>query len=546
MIYTPEDYASEQTIAEQETLRLRIAVLAHGIRSYRLLSLALLPILAYLNWHHVEKTGWFLGLLGLTLGVQILHLGLHLLSRHNTTPMWLSLVGDALLFSGLAYLSGGIFSSFTSMLALAVLCSISTIRRSAVYATGFIAIVFTGLLYLAITHTHTSLDALLLMIIAIVGVTVSSGETVRLIISSRDRTIEFLVAQMRATQELFRNHKVLEQQKERYQQLLESMQGIPWEYNLAEGRFSYLGPQVEDISGYSCDAWYEPGFLYDHVNAADKEIISSMFQSSGETGERREYEYRITTPQHEDRWLLNLTNSIDNTASVVRGITFDITDRKRTELELQDYRHNLEEMVQQRTEQLRQANEALQKMSLHDPLTGIANRRYFDNKLREEWNRALRKQASVSLLMIDVDRFKDYNDLYGHQAGDDCLRQVASILAGELRRASDFVARYGGEEFVVIIADSTAEGCAAVAEKLRATVENAGIVHAGAAEATVATVSIGFCTLKPGGELSMETLVQYADQALYEAKRQGRNRAVCHDVDACDFSSITTKQRTAS
>ena len=529
----PEDYAPEQTITEQETLRLRIAVLAHGIRSFRFLSLILLPLLAYLNWHDVEKAGLFFGLLGITLGVQILQLFLHLFSRHDATHMGITLASDALFFSALAYLSGGIFSSYVSMLILVILYSITTMRRPAVYATGAMVFCCIFVLYLlAISPVHTELDVFLLTTIAIIGVTITAGEIVRLIGSSKDRTIEFMVAQMRANQELLRHHKVLEQQKERYQQLLESMQGIPWEYNLTEQRFSYLGPQVETISGYPLVAWYERGFLYNHVNAEDKNVISSMFQSSGETGERRDYEYRITTPRHEDLWLLNLTNSIDNTTSVVRGIMFDITDRKRMDLELKKYQHSLEEMVQQRTEQLKQANEALEKLTLHDPLTGIANRRYFDSKYLEEWNRALRKHSYLSVMMIDVDRFKDYNDRYGHQAGDECLRRVATALSGELKRAGDFIARYGGEEFVVILSDSNPSECMHVADNLRAAVEKAGITHAGAAVGNAVTVSIGVCTKKLDSELPADKMLQFADQALYQAKHQGRNRINSYSANA--------------
>jgi diguanylate cyclase (GGDEF)-like protein/PAS domain S-box-containing protein len=533
----PEDYAPEQTITEQETLRLRIAVLAHGLRSFRFLSLVLLPVLAYVNWHDVEKTGWFLSLLGLTLGVQILQLFLHLFSRHNAKHMRITLVSDAIFFTALAYLSGGIFSSYVGMLILVILYSITTMHRLAVYGTGVMVFCCTYLLYLAaVSASHSEVDVFLLMTITIIGVTITAGEILRLINSSKDRTIEFMVAQMRANQELLRHHKIMEQQKERYQQLLESMQGIPWEYNLAERRFSYLGPQVETISGYPLAAWYETGFLYNHVHAEDKSIVSSMFQSSGETGERRDYEYRITTPQNDNIWLLNLTNSIDNTASVVRGIMFDITERKRIDLELKKYQHSLEEMVQQRTEQLKRANEALEKLTLHDPLTGIANRRYFDSKYLEEWNRSLRKHAYLSVMMIDVDRFKDYNDRYGHQAGDECLCRVAAALSGELKRAGDFIARYGGEEFVVVLSDSNPSEGMQVAEKLRAAVERAGITHAGTAAGSVVTVSIGTCTQKVDNELPAEKLLQFADQALYQAKHGGRNRINNYSASLCEYT----------
>jgi diguanylate cyclase (GGDEF)-like protein len=159
-----------------------------------------------------------------------------------------------------------------------------------------------------------------------------------------------------------------------------------------------------------------------------------------------------------------------------------------------------------------------------DGLTGIANRRQFDATLEAEWRRSARTQAPLSLLMIDVDCFKGYNDRCGHLAGDECLRRVAGALAGQPRRPADLVARYGGEEFVVVLPETPAEGALQVAESMRGAVQALGLAHPCSLAGPQVTVSIGAATRIPVTGQSPSSLVTYADKALYRAKRGGRNR----------------------
>ena len=173
---------------------------------------------------------------------------------------------------------------------------------------------------------------------------------------------------------------------------------------------------------------------------------------------------------------------------------------------------------------LAEANRALQQLSVVDSLTGIANRRRFDEVLENEWRRAIRSGVSVSLIFIDVDFFKAFNDSYGHQAGDECLRQVAQALNGIINRAGDMVARYGGEEFAVILQNTSAEGATTVAERLRAHIEDLQIPHAKSNVSDVVTISLGLATIAPEHALSQTVLIEEADQALYRAKEKGRNR----------------------
>lgn len=171
------------------------------------------------------------------------------------------------------------------------------------------------------------------------------------------------------------------------------------------------------------------------------------------------------------------------------------------------------------------ANHELKRLSASDGLTGIANRRFFDEYISREWRRARRSATSIAMLMCDVDHFKLYNDTYGHQAGDDCLRQVANAIATNLERASDIAARYGGEEFAVILPETAIGGTLFVAEKIRHAIHQLNIPHS-ASQLGRVTLSIGIAAATPDADNSFEDLIKAADQALYKAKHDGRDR-VC-------------------
>lgn len=168
------------------------------------------------------------------------------------------------------------------------------------------------------------------------------------------------------------------------------------------------------------------------------------------------------------------------------------------------------------------ANRELTRLSAVDGLTGVANRRQFDEALSREWRRCLRLRKPLALLMIDVDFFKQYNDTFGHQSGDECLKTVAAALQGQLRRPADIVARYGGEEFAAILPDTSQEGAMRVAESLRAAVQDLSLPHL-ISPAGVVTVSIGVAAQEPKAAEGKERLLSASDWALYEAKRLGRN-----------------------
>ncbi len=202
---------------------------------------------------------------------------------------------------------------------------------------------------------------------------------------------------------------------------------------------------------------------------------------------------------------------------------------------------------------MKRYQDLLTSQALLDGLTGIPNRRRFDTILKQEWQRARRTGSKLSLLMIDIDHFKLYNDHYGHLAGDDCLRAVAKAMSQTMQRGGDTVARYGGEEFACILADTSETGAAAVAGRILKAIVDLQLPHKTSPVAPVLTVSIGGCTAWPeqdngigdNGAIQeqLEHLVQCADKNLYRAKQAGRNQVICKQPDDGDIcKDQTTKQ----
>ena len=181
----------------------------------------------------------------------------------------------------------------------------------------------------------------------------------------------------------------------------------------------------------------------------------------------------------------------------------------------------------------KRAQTALEFLAARDGLTGVANRRSFDEKLSHEWLRGRRDEQPLALLMLDVDHFKRFNDSYGHQQGDDCLSRVAECAAAIVFRPGDMVARYGGEEFAIILPGTDFDGAINVADRVREAVSRLAIPHAGS-EMGIVTVSIGVSAIVPGGNLQSQALIKAADVALYRAKHDGRDRVVTERVIASD------------
>ncbi|NJL42978.1 MAG: diguanylate cyclase [Pseudanabaena sp. SU_2_4] len=195
-------------------------------------------------------------------------------------------------------------------------------------------------------------------------------------------------------------------------------------------------------------------------------------------------------------------SGIDEAVCIVR----DITERQRTEMALHT------------------ANQELERLAHLDGLTEIANRRQFDTYLRREWLRLMREQASLSLILCDVDFFKKYNDTYGHLAGDGCLQQVAKAIASVVKRPADLAARYGGEEFAVILPNTNLFGATHIAKQIRRAVKGLEICHDTSQVGQHVTLSLGVTSLIPTADAEPTVLVDAADCALYQAKQKGRDR----------------------
>jgi len=208
---------------------------------------------------------------------------------------------------------------------------------------------------------------------------------------------------------------------------------------------------------------------------------------------------------------------------LVKPVSFVVLNAKIRALQRIDAMHGKQLEM---SRDLAAANRELEKLSHQDGLTGIANRRYFDGYLSTEVRRAAREHQPLSLILSDVDQFKAFNDCYGHQAGDDCLRRVAAALSSAGRRPADVAARYGGEEFAMVLPGTDLDGAVDVAQSVSRVIGSLAIPHARSPVSKSVTLSQGIVSLTPEKESPPEDLIQRADQALYQAKQQGRNRFV--------------------
>ncbi len=190
--------------------------------------------------------------------------------------------------------------------------------------------------------------------------------------------------------------------------------------------------------------------------------------------------------------------------------------------------------------EMKRQRDMLEQLSLLDGLTDLPNRRAFDGYFDREWRRGLRNGSELSLIMLDIDCFKAYNDSYGHVAGDDCLKRISRALAGSLERAGDFVARYGGEEFICILPNTDAAGALAIADKLRLAVEALHIPHQSSPVSPYVTISLGVATVYPNMVSVPETVIDRADAFLYQAKRDGRNRVAPTKESLLQLKASTT------
>lgn len=294
-----------------------------------------------------------------------------------------------------------------------------------------------------------------------------------------------------------------------YRTLLESTKAIPWKIDWASKCFTYIGPQIEPLLGWTADSWTSVQDWVDRIHEEDRERVFNFCVAQSVAGLDHEADYRALTANGDYVWIRDVVHVIRTASGEVDalvGFMFDISERKKTEQELLRLKQELEEL------------------SFKDGLTGVANRRLFDSIMEIEWGNARRTRLPLSLILLDIDYFKQYNDHYGHIRGDDCLKQVAQALSGAGTRVRDFFARIGGEEFVLVLPETDAVAAEKIAERCRDLMFKLQIPHERSSVHQIVTISLGVGTLVPGRDDDPLSFIDRVDRLLYQAKERGRNR----------------------
>ena len=295
-----------------------------------------------------------------------------------------------------------------------------------------------------------------------------------------------------------------------YKTLLESTNAIPWRIDWKTMQFTYIGPQIEALLGWTPESWRTVNDWADRMHPDDRDKVVSFCVSQSQAGADHEADYRALTREGSYVWIRDVVHVVrkDGEVEALVGFMFDISMHKRNEDEVLRLQRELE------------------ALSYKDGLTNVANRRMLDQVVEREWASAYRNQQPLSLIFADIDFFKEYNDHYGHIAGDDCLRRVAGALNAAAARPRDLLARFGGEEFVLLLPETDADAAMAVAERCLGAVLDEMIPHQHSRIGEYLTVSLGVGTIVPQEQDSAAEFFEKVDGLLYQAKQQGRNRVV--------------------
>ncbi len=297
-----------------------------------------------------------------------------------------------------------------------------------------------------------------------------------------------------------------------YKTLLESTKAIPWKIDWASKQFTYIGPQIESLLGWRTDSWRTVDDWVQRMHADDRMRVFEFCVQQSLMGADHEADYRALTANGDSVWIRDVVHVIrhaDGSPEALIGFMFDISERKQTEAQLL--------VLQQQ----------LEAMSYQDGLTGVANRRMLDQVLEREWLSARQRQHPLSLIMIDIDYFKQFNDHYGHLKGDEVLRAVAQLLSQAGLRGRDFLARFGGEEFALVLPESDLAAAQTVAERCRQQIFKAQIPHATSEISQLLTLSMGVGCIVPRQQDSLLAFVDQVDRLMYQAKRAGRSQIIC-------------------
>lgn len=303
---------------------------------------------------------------------------------------------------------------------------------------------------------------------------------------------------------------VLQEDLSVYKTLLESTKAIPWKIDWASKTFAYIGPQIESLLGFSQSSWETANDWAMRMHPDDRDKVVGYCLSQSEAGIDHEADYRALTADGGYVWIRDVVHVVRNargeTDSLI-GFMFDISERKKAEDKVKALQTELERLV------------------MTDGLTGISNRRRFDVQLDVEWLNAARNGTPLSLVLLDIDFFKPYNDRHGHLAGDDCLKAVATALSSTAQRPLDLVARFGGEEFALLLPETDANAARLVAERCIHAIRDLRIGHDHSPIGPFVTASAGVgTTMVNDRAMPTAAFLERIDQMLYQAKHGGRNR----------------------
>ncbi len=330
--------------------------------------------------------------------------------------------------------------------------------------------------------------------------------------------------------------------QETLQDFLNTMPAVLYEYVLFTKEYSellYMSPTSLDILGHPPDYFIaDTQRLWTIVHPDDIDQLRAEDLKSVSGKDVFVSQVRVILPSGQLKWVLinsRPTLRKKHGATIWCGYITDISAQKSAE---QEVALRTAQLLESETK-LKHLNEALEKLAVQDGMTGIANRRAFDSRLEDEWNRCQREKHPLSLIMIDVDFFKQYNDHYGHLAGDDCLKMIAKALSCIAKRESDFCARFGGEEFVLLLPNTTLPAAQQMAEDCREKIYQLSIAHESSEACHVISISAGVSSTLASRNETPLSLIETADQALYQAKMNGRNR-----VESSHFSPSQVKHLT--
>ncbi len=333
-----------------------------------------------------------------------------------------------------------------------------------------------------------------------------------------------LVTEAKYLKQILNGAEALQKSEERFREFVEGTDDLVTRVD-SNGRFTYVNDTSEKIFGLSPEECIGLS-AFDFVHPDDREKTKAAFAEwvrdrvSSTTFKNRQVSR--TDQTYHMHWTINPHFDEDGNLTAVNSIASDYTDLKLAEDALTAEMNRRVEF----SKQLEEANTQLKRLTLIDGLTGIANRWHFDEFLEKEWHRNMRYNNPVSLVMGDIDFFKNYNDRYGHQAGDDCLKQVAAILNNIAKRPGDLAARYGGEEFAVILSGTDLKQAGVLAENANKKLRKIRIPHSDSQVADYVTLSFGVASIIPKYGTKPYDLIKAADKALYKAKNSGRNQII--------------------